>query len=140
MMELHLKDGRAFLEMRCKYAATASIRKNESRIALVVEPPPLRLEDGRQRVAIEIEHPGGPLRYWVADTRVDGPALRVGDLVFWLPVHWSIRLAWMFKSIRRGWAGFIIASIEPTLDLRASDSSGGFTVRHWYKKGGQPAA
>lgn len=132
MVLLQLKSGSAFMEMRCKYAAADAFKRQQARVALVVEPSPRKLEDGRQVAALEIEHPEGPLKHWVAHTLQSGPPLKVGDLVFWLPVSWSFKLAWMFKSIRRGWVGFIIASVDPQLNLDTSNVKDGFSVRHWY--------
>lgn len=120
--KLPFKSGADFLEYQCKFGFT-DIKPKQGIVALVLDAKEefgaasaVSVEpDGQQMAALKVASEDGGFLV-MAQTHSPGDRLKPGDVVIWAPVSYSNTVP-PGTDQRFGWIGFIIAKIEPEIDM-----------------------
>ena len=131
--KLIFKSPEAFFEYQCKYGCT-DIRENQGIVALVdtgaaesITEANRSKEGEKQTVSLRVAASDGGFQV-LAQPFSDGPLLRTGDCVIWVPLQYVEAMSVLTGDPRSGWMGFIVAKIAPEID----PSKDSFEILHRY--------
>lgn len=123
--KLPFKDGAGFLEYQCKYGFT-DIRPKQGIVALVLDSKkefgtatPVKVDErGVQTATLKVASEDGGFIVSAQTPSGKGDPLRPGDVVIWVPLqHIGDAAVPDGLDKRFGWVGFIVAKVEPEIDL-----------------------
>lgn len=122
--EMKFKSNEAALEYCCRFMDTR-LKKDASIAALVLDAKEHLganqsipyTKDGLQQAYIRVASDDGGFQTVAAARSSDGPRLKVGDLVMWIPMKYSEEIGRKYKESRIGWVGQIAARIRPTVSI-----------------------
>ena len=131
--KLVFKSPEAFFEYQCKYGCT-DVREKQGMVAIVEVGADASItetirsqNDEKQTVSLRVAAPDGGFDV-LAQPFSDGPLLRKGDCVIWVPLQYVEALSMLTGDPRSGWVGFIVAKIAAEID----PSKASFEIIHQY--------
>lgn len=128
--KLVFKSGADFVDYQCKFGHV-DIKPKEGIVAVVLDAVaefgvsrPVKVEeDGRQLTMLRVASEDGGFVVPAYTATGKGDRLEPGDVVIWVPVEYNKSEVERAEGVdpRFGWVGFIVAKIEPELDMNKPD-------------------
>ncbi|MHA7847241.1 hypothetical protein [Serratia sp. D1N4] len=111
--DLYFKDNVSAFEYACKYSVT-DIRPKQGLIA-IVEDEPDKDGNGDYYCTVKVSSDDGGFIVPSAIATKEDKVVIKGSLVIWVPYEHSEIIASTLGDDRKGWVGFIVATVKPTL-------------------------
>jgi hypothetical protein len=118
--KLMFKSPQDFFAYQCRFGIT-EIEENKGLVALVEVGADKSISEtsrsfqSPQTVSLRVVSTDGGFEVF-AQPLSDGPLLRTGDCVIWVPMEYHEQFSVLTEDPRSGWVGFVAATIAPEID------------------------